>query len=132
MKASVLLAVLAFAAGPALAAPCNTDAAKAKTPNDQAANPQSSDVDKSSKNLAGGQQPASAGTVGAMNNVSPTGTAGIGPQGSGEKKDGAKEDPGAKNLAGGQQPASPGTVGAMNNAAPTGQNTGQQTKDDNC
>ena len=31
--------------------------------------PKSSDVDKSSQNLAGGQQPASPGTVGAMNNA---------------------------------------------------------------
>ena len=105
----------------AIAGPCDNNAAKAKSPNEQAANPKSSDTDKSSKNLAGGQQPSSPGTVGAMNNVSPTGTAGAGQQASGEK-----EDPGSKNLAGGNQPASPGTVGAMNNTASAGQETGQQ------
>ena len=62
--------------------------------------------------LAGGNQPASPGTVGAMNNAGATQTA------EGQSSPGAKSnttDPAAKNLAGGNQPASPGTVGAMNN-----------------
>lgn len=72
MKVSRLagaVALLAVAAGPAFAAPCSTGTTKSKTPDQQASNPNSSDVDKSSKNLAGGQQPASPGTVGAMNNA---------------------------------------------------------------
>src|ERR1700712_585975 len=72
MKVSRLasaVVLLSLAAGPVLAAPCNTGTTKAKTPDQHAANPSSSDVDKSSKNLAGGQQPASPGTVGAMNNA---------------------------------------------------------------
>lgn len=107
--------LMAFAAGPALAAPCNTGTTMAKTPDQQASNPNSSDVDKSSKNLAGGQQPASPGTVGAMNNAGAVQTA----QPQGQANAGAKAngtDPAAQNLAGGQQPASPGTVGAMNKA----------------
>ncbi len=70
MKVSHLagaVALLALAAGPALAAPCNTGTTKSNSPDQQASNPKSSDVDKSSKNLAGGNQPASPGTVGAMN-----------------------------------------------------------------
>ncbi len=62
------LAILTFTAGTVLAAPCNTGSTKGKSP-DQTTNEKSSDVDKSSKNLAGGQQPASPGTVGAMNNA---------------------------------------------------------------
>lgn len=54
---------------PALAAPCNTGAARSKDPTPDHVNPKSSDVDKSSKNLAGGPQPGSPGTVGAMNNA---------------------------------------------------------------
>lgn len=132
MKRISMIALFAaasvIAAPVAIAGPCDTNAAKAKTPNEQAANPKSSDTDKSSKNLAGGQQPASPGTVGAMNNVSPTGTAGTGQQASGDK-----EDPGSKNLAGGNQPASPGTVGAMNNAPGASQGTGQAApKSDDC
>lgn len=118
MKVSRLdsaVALFALAAGPALAAPCNTGTTKSKTPDQQSSNPSSSDVDKSSKNLAGGQQPASPGTVGAMNNAGATQTADSSKTSPGAKSN--STDPAAANLAGGQQPASPGTVGAMNNAA---------------
>ncbi|MEE7505614.1 exopolysaccharide production protein YjbE [Methylobacterium sp. C33D] len=119
MKVSRLsgaVALLALVAGPALAAPCNTGTTKPKTPDQQASNPQSSDVDKSSKNLAGGNQPASPGTVGAMNNAGATQTADRQAQTNAGAKSNAT-DPAAANLAGGNQPASPGTVGAMNKAA---------------
>lgn len=119
--------VLAFAAGSAVAAPCNTGAAKPKSPDQKASNMKSSDPDHSSKNLAGGAQPASPGTVGAMNNVGAAQTTGQQAANQGDKS--GSTDPAAKNLAGGQQPASPGTVGAMNNAA-AGQTTGM--KDDGC
>ena len=100
-------ALLAFTSGASLAAPCATGSGKDK----------SASVEPGSKNLAGGQQPASPGTVGAMNNVGAD-------QGLGQKqvantvtdKAQGKEDPASKNTAGGQQPASPGTVGALNNA----------------
>lgn len=128
-NAAILAAAFMLSASAAIAGPCDTTG-KAKSPNDQAANQQSSDTDKSTKNLADGQQPSSAKTVGAMNNVSPTGTAGTSQQASGTKGD--KEDPGSKNLAGGNQPASPGTVGAMNNAPGAGQGTGQQAPKDDC
>ena len=130
MKASHLasaLALFALTAGSALAAPCNTGATKAKSPDQQASNPQSSDVDKTSKNLAGGQQPASPGTVGAMNNVGANQSAGQ--QASNSPAKSNDTDPAAKNLAGGQQPASPGTVGAMNNAASATQTTGKSGDD---
>lgn len=130
MKASYLAgaaALIALTAGPALAAPCSTGAAKAKTPDQQASNPKSSDVDKSSQNLAGGQQPASPGTVGAMNNAGATQTAGQ--QASSTPAKSNSTDPAAKNLAGGQQPASPGTVGAVNNAASA---TATTAKGDDC
>ena len=121
-------ALLAFTAGPVLAAPCNTGTTKAKSPDQQASNPNSSDVDKSSKNLAGGQQPASPGTVGAMNNAGATQTADRqAPTNPGAKSNAT--DPAAANLAGGQQPASPGTVGAMNKAAADRQTA---PVDDNC
>ncbi|MBY0297633.1 MAG: exopolysaccharide production protein YjbE [Methylobacterium sp.] len=114
MKASTLIgtvAILTMTAGAALAGPCDTGSTKGKSPDQQAMNQQSSDVDRGSKNLAGGQQPASPGTVGAMNNVGANqGVGNTGPT------TGDRTDPAAKNLAGGQQPASPGTVGAMNNA----------------
>jgi hypothetical protein len=117
MKLSMIAsaaAILAITAGTSLAAPCNTGATKGKTLEQHAANDKSSSVDQGSKNLAGGRQPASPGTVGAMNNVGAN-------QGVGEKQGAStaakgNEDPGSKNLAGGQQPAAPGTVGAMNNA----------------
>ncbi|MDP4023496.1 exopolysaccharide production protein YjbE [Methylobacterium sp. NEAU 140] len=116
-------ALLLLTAGTAFAAPCNTGATKPKAPDQQAANPKSSDVDASSKNLAGGQQPASPGTVGAMNNVGAAQTAARqAPTEAGSRAN--ETDPAAKNLAGGQQPASPGTVGAMNNAAAARQTTG--------
>lgn len=119
MKVSRLasaVALLALVAGPALAAPCSTGTTKPKSPDQQASNPNSSDVDKSSKNLAGGQQPASPGTVGAMNNAGATQTANQQAQANSGAKSNST-DPAAANLAGGQQPASPGTVGAMNKAA---------------
>ncbi|WP_407521960.1 exopolysaccharide production protein YjbE [Methylobacterium oryzisoli] len=106
-------AILAMTAGAALAGPCDTGSTKGKSPDQQATNQQSSDVDRGSKNLAGGQQPASPGTVGAMNNVGAN--QGMGNT-TGSTSTGDRTDPAAKNLAGGQQPASPGTVGAMNNA----------------
>lgn len=121
MKSSMIIsaaAILAFTAGTAVAAPCNTGSTKGNSAN----------VDPGSKNLAGGQQPASPGTVGAMNNVGAN-------QGLGEKQvantvtEKGREDPASKNMAGGQQPASPGTVGAMNNA---GQDQALGKKDDNC
>jgi hypothetical protein len=118
MKVSRLagaVALFALVAGPALAAPCSTGTTMPKTPDQQASNPKSSDVDKSSKNLAGGQQPASPGTVGAMNNAGATQTAGRETQTTKDAKPNSA-DPAAANLAGGQQPASPGTVGAMNKA----------------
>lgn len=128
MKGHIAAAVLmAFATGTSFAAPCNMGAAKPKSPDQHASNPTSSDVDHSSKNLKGGAQPASPGTVGAMNNAGATQTAGQ--QASSQPAKSNSTDPAAKNLAGGQQPASPGTVGAMNNAA-AGQTTGQ--KDDGC
>ena len=130
MKASHLagaVALFALSAGSAFAAPCNTGAAKAKTPDQQASNPKSSDADKSSQNLAGGQQPASPGTVGAMNAAGANQTAGQ--QASSTPAKSNDTDPAAKNLAGGQQPASPGTVGAMNNAASASQTA---AKDDDC
>ena len=119
MKVSHLagaVALLALAAGPALAAPCNTGTTKSNNPDQQASNPKSSDVDKSSKNLAGGNQPASPGTVGAMNNVGANQTADRQAQTDAGSKSNST-DPAAANLAGGNQPASPGTVGAMNKAA---------------
>lgn len=67
--ATFTIPLLLATAAPALAAPCSTGTMKAKDPTPQHVNPKSSDVDKSSQNLAGGQQPASPGTVGAMNNT---------------------------------------------------------------
>ena len=116
---------LLLSASLAVAAPCNTDSAKGKTP-EGSASANSSATDKSSKNEAGGNQPASPGTVGAMNNLGPN--QGVTGQAAGESKDKGKEDPAAKNTAGGNQPASPGTVGAMNNA----EKTQTASKDDNC
>ena len=118
-------AVLVMMSGAAYAAPCSTGTTASNTQDKQAVNPKSSDMDKSSANLAGGNQPASPGTVGAMNNVgstqAPTSTSGT------AAKDGT--DPAAKNMAGGQQPASPGTVGAMNNAAAARSTTNMADKD---
>ncbi|GLS46974.1 exopolysaccharide production protein YjbE [Methylobacterium brachythecii] len=105
-----------------MAAPCNTGSAKGKTPEQSASSGQSSAADQSSKNTAGGGQPASPGTVGAMNNAGAN--QGVGQQAQTDKD---KEDPASKNTAGGNQPASPGTVGAMNNA---GANQGVGKGDD--
>src|SRR5438094_912570 len=102
MKASYLasaVALFALTAGSALAAPCNTGTTKAKTPDQHASNPSSSDLDKSSQNLAGGKQPASPGTVGAMNAAGANQTAGQ--QASNTPAKSNDTDPAAKNLAGG-------------------------------
>jgi hypothetical protein len=124
-RAIGVAAILALTAGSAYAAPCNTGTTKSTTPDKQASNPKSSDMDKSSANLAGGNQPASPGTVGAMNNAgatqAPTGTSGTTASNN--------TDPASKNMAGGQQPASPGTVGAMNNAAAARSTTNMADKD---
>lgn len=117
MKAPTLLTaatILTLAAGSALAGPCDTGSTKGKSPEQHATNTKSSDVDQGSKNLAGGQQPASPGTVGAMNNVGANQMTGDKP-GASDTRQGT-QDPASKNLAGGAQPASPKTVGAMNNA----------------
>ncbi len=100
-------AALLLSVSTAFAAPCSTGSTKGKSPTEQT-NAKSSDTDQSSKNIAGGQQPGSPGTVGAMNNVGANQQVGD----KGNQKEGS--DPGSKNLAGGQQPAAPGTVGAMN------------------
>jgi len=120
-------AILALTAGASFAAPCNTGAEKGKVPEQHAANGKSSAVDQGSKNLAGGEQPASPGTVGAMNNVGANQAIGDKPGASTAAK--GNEDPASKNLAGGQQPASPGTVGAMNN---TGESQALGKKGDDC
>lgn len=122
-------AILALSATAALAAPCNTGSTKGKTPDQQTSNDKSSAVDQSSKNLAGGQQPASPGTVGAMNNVGANQMTGDKQASTDQNTRSGSKDPASKNLAGGEQPASPGTVGAMNNAG-VNQQVGQ--KDDNC
>ena len=122
---SISAAALLLSVSATLAAPCNTEA-KGKTPEGSASNEKSSSADNSSKNTAGGNQPASPGTVGALNNLGPN--QGVTGQGATSDKGQGKEDPGAKNTAGGNQPASPGTVGAMNNAEKT-QNAG---KGDDC
>ena len=119
--------VFALTAGTSIAAPCNTEAAKGKAPEQQASNEKSSAVDQGSKNLAGGQQPASPGTVGAMNNVGAN--QGLGDKPGANTAAKGNEDPASKNLAGGQQPAAPGTVGALNNA---GENQGLGKKGDDC
>ena len=133
-------AVLALAATSALAGPCatgTTASTAGKGQGQQAAQPGSSASDHSTKNLADGQQPDSAKTVGAMNNVAagratspadvtlqaqgkPTmaqqgqgSQAGQGQQASNDKS--SNTDTSTKNMAGGQQPSSPKTVGAMNN-----------------
>ena len=128
-------AVLAFAAGPTLAAPCNTGFTKGKCPDQHASNDKnmkSSDVDKEARNLAGVQQPASPGTVGAMNNAGANEGLGQKPGSEDKINQGAGVGTSSKNLAGNQQPAYPGTVGALNNAG-ANQKLGNQTqKDDGC
>ncbi|MGU3664175.1 exopolysaccharide production protein YjbE [Methylobacterium sp. A49B] len=133
MRTFVIATIASLAlAAPALAAPCNTGATKAKDPTPGQVNPKSSDVDKSSQNLAGGQQPASPGTVGAMNAAGANQMVGQKPGSEAKNDQGAGVGTSSKNLAGGQQPASPGTVGAMNNAG-ANQNLGDQAaKDDGC
>lgn len=108
--------VLTFTAGTTLAAPCSTGSTKPKDPTPQHVNPKSSDVDKEAKNLSGGQQPGSPGTVGAMDNVGANQKLGEKP-GSEEKiNQGRGVGTSSKNLAGGQQSAYPGTIGALDNA----------------
>lgn len=121
-RAIGVVAILTLSAGSAYASPCHTGTMKGDK---QATNEKSSSVDKGSANLAGGNQPASPGTVGAMNNVGATQAP--------TKTDGTKSaegtDPAAKNMAGGNQPAAPGTVGAMNNAASSTSTTNMADKD---
>jgi hypothetical protein len=124
------IALLLATAAPSLAAPCNTGSMKAKDPTPGQVNPKSSDVDKSSQNLAGGQQPASPGTVGAMNAVGANQMIGQKPGSDANNEQGAGTS--SKNLAGGQQPASPGTVGAMNNAGANQKLGDQAAKEDGC
>ncbi|KMO31233.1 exopolysaccharide production protein YjbE [Methylobacterium variabile] len=133
MKSWVMTAIATLTlVAPALAAPCSTDATKAKDPTPDQVNPKSSDVDRSSKNLAGGQQPASPGTVGAMNNVGVN--QGLGEKPGSEKNinQGSGVGTSSKNLAGGQQPASPGTIGALNNAGADQKLGNQGNKGDDC
>ncbi|WP_298957173.1 exopolysaccharide production protein YjbE [uncultured Methylobacterium sp.] len=133
MKSLTLAAVMALAlATPTLAAPCNTGTTRAKDPTPGQMNPKSSDVDKSSKNLAGGQQPASPGTVGAMNNAGANQGLGQKPGSEARNDQGAGVGTSSKNLAGGPQPASPGTVGAMNNAGADQKLGNQAGKGDDC
>lgn len=133
MRTLILAVVAATAlAAPALAAPCNTGTTKAKDPTPGQVNPKSSDVDKSSQNLAGGQQPASPGTVGAMNAAGANQMVGQKPGSEAKNDQGAGVGTSSKNLAGGQQPASPGTVGAMNNAGANQKLGDQAAKDDGC
>ncbi|UIY44253.1 exopolysaccharide production protein YjbE [Methylobacterium radiotolerans] len=133
MKTFVMATIASLAlAAPALAAPCNTGTIKAKDPTPDHVNPNSSDVDKSSQNLAGGQQPASPGTVGAMNAAGANQMVGQKPGSEAKNDQGAGVGTSSKNLAGGQQPASPGTVGAMNNAGANQKLGDQAAKDDGC
>lgn len=133
MRTLILAVVAATAlAAPALAAPCNTGTTKAKDPTPGQVNPKSSDVDKSSQNLAGGQQPASPGTVGAMNAAGANQMVGQKPGSEAKNDQGTGVGTSSKNLAGGQQPASPGTVGAMNNAGANQKLGDQGAKDDGC
>src|SRR4051794_29805563 len=132
MKASRLISaasLLALTAGSAFAAPCNTGSRKGKSPDQQTSNGKSSDADKASKHPPGGQQQASPGTVGAMNNVGANQMTGDKQASNDQNTRSGSKDPASKNLAGGEQPASPGTVGAMNNAG-ANQQVGQ--KDDGC
>jgi len=122
-------AIFAITAGTALAAPCNTGSTKGTSPGQQTMNDKSSAADQGSKNLAGGQQPASPGTVGAMNNVGANQMVGDKPGSEAKNDQGGGVGTSSKNLAGGQQPASPGTVGAMNNA---GANQELGKKGDDC
>lgn len=133
MKTFALTVVASLAlAVPALAATCNTGTTKAKDPTPGHVNPKSSDVDKSSQNLAGGQQPASPGTVGAMNAAGANQMVGQKPGSEAKNDQGAGVGTSSKNLAGGEQPASPGTVGAMNNAGANQKLGDQAAKDDGC
>lgn len=120
--------ILLMSAPVALAGPCDTGSIKGKSPNTHV-DTKSSDVDESTKNVAGGQQPPSPGTVGAMNNVGNAQGAKMAEnKGSADKK----EEPGSKNLAGGNQPASPGTVGAMNKTVPDQNLAKSGEKNDDC
>ena len=85
---AVSAVVLLMFASLGIAAPCNTGATKGITPQDSVSDQKSSATDQSSKNTAGGQQPASPGTVGAMNNAGAN--QGVGQQASTDK---GKEDP---------------------------------------
>ncbi|MFY9290369.1 MAG: exopolysaccharide production protein YjbE [Methylorubrum rhodinum] len=130
--ATFTIPLLLATAAPVLAAPCSTGTMKAKDPTPQHVNPKSSDVDKSSQNLAGGQQPASPGTVGAMNAAGANQMVGQKPGSETRNDQGGGVGTSSKNLAGGQQPASPGTVGAINNAGANQKLGDQASKDDGC
>lgn len=103
-------AIISLSSGPVLAGPCGTTKAMPRDPTPQHVNAKSSNVDREAKNLAGGQQPGSPGTVGAMNNVGADQD--LGRKGSPQNGVGAS----SKNLAGSTQPADPGTIGALDNA----------------
>jgi hypothetical protein len=126
------ISLLMAMAAPSLAAPCSTETMKAKDPTPQHVNPKSSDVDQSSKNLAGGQQPASPGTVGAMNAAGANQKLGEKPGSESNINQGAGVGTSSKNIAGGSQPASPGTVGALNNAGADQKLGDQVSKTDGC
>lgn len=133
MKALKLaIPFLLASVAPGLAGPCSTGTVKAKDPSPEQVNPKSSDVDQSSKNLAGGQQPASPGTVGAMNAAGANQKLGEKPGSEANINQGAGAGTSSKNLAGGPQPASPGTVGALNNAGAHQKLGDQASKDDGC
>ena len=117
---------------PGLAGPCSTGTTKAKDPTPEHVNPKSSDVDQSSKNLASGQQPASPGTVGAMNAAGTSQKLGEKPRSEANINQGNGVGTSSKNLAGGSQPASPGTVGALNNAGADQKLGDQASKADGC
>ncbi len=130
--ATVTIPLLLATAAPVLAAPCSAGTTKAKDPTPEQVNPKSSDVDQSSKNLAGGQQPASPGTVGAMNAAGANQKLGEKPGSEANINQGAGVGTSSKNLAGGPQPASPGTVGALNNAGAHQKLGDHASKNDGC
>ncbi|GJD65626.1 hypothetical protein [Methylobacterium frigidaeris] len=131
--------ILVLTASSTLAGPCAT------------ANTSSSNADRSTKNLADGQQPSSPKTVGAMNYVAAsraTSPADVTLQAEGKptmaqqgqqasqgqratNDSSSNSDRSTKNVAGGQQPDSPKTVGAMNNVG-ANQISGRQDPNDGC
>ena len=138
-------AILTLTAATAFAGPCATGTTGGK--GQQTSNASSSSADQSTKNLADGQQPSSAKTVGAMNNVaadratSPAdvtlqaqGKPTLAQQGQGQQASNdtsSNADRSTKNMAGGQQPSSPKTVGALNNVG-ANELPGNQGGNDGC